>query len=166
MQNITLYKNRLIKPFWRVWNAAGSDGRGVIGALEANFVYPAHDKQGFERTIVLASLEARLQVMQKKYWSSNCHFIGYAKRRNVKNSIVSPDEKKPNACSVLKINSCSLFSSNVGPTNSGVECKTGLIHSSINEGQLGAGSIPRLRRVLESAAPRSFFNTSKTSNHV
>lgn len=38
------HKNRLIKPFWRVWNAAGSDGRGVIGVLEANFVEPAHDK--------------------------------------------------------------------------------------------------------------------------
>ncbi|PHT98271.1 hypothetical protein BC332_32791 [Capsicum chinense] len=39
------HKNRLIKPFWRVWNAAGSDGRCVIGVLEANFVEPAHDKQ-------------------------------------------------------------------------------------------------------------------------
>lgn len=38
------------------------------GVLEANFVKPAHDKQGFERTIVLARLEARLLVMQKKYW--------------------------------------------------------------------------------------------------
>lgn len=38
------------------------------GVLEANFVKPAHDKQGFERTIVLARLEARLQAMQKKYW--------------------------------------------------------------------------------------------------
>ncbi|GJS71684.1 microrchidia 7-like protein [Tanacetum coccineum] len=26
------HKNRLIKPFWRVWNAAGSDGRGVTAA--------------------------------------------------------------------------------------------------------------------------------------
>ncbi|XP_030969075.1 protein MICRORCHIDIA 7-like [Quercus lobata] len=24
------HKNRLIKPFWRLWNAAGSDGCGVI----------------------------------------------------------------------------------------------------------------------------------------
>ncbi|KAL0342297.1 UNVERIFIED_CONTAM: protein MICRORCHIDIA 4 [Sesamum calycinum] len=62
----------------------GSDGRGVIGVLEANFVEPAHDKQGFERTTVLARLETRLIQMQKAYWSSNCHKIGYAPRRNKK----------------------------------------------------------------------------------
>lgn len=85
------------QPFWRLWNAAGSDGRGVIGppsafksqdfrnfwlmgyhlwysqfmsagVLEANFVEPAHDKQGFERTNVLARLEGRLVQMQKNYW--------------------------------------------------------------------------------------------------
>ncbi|XP_010250612.1 PREDICTED: protein MICRORCHIDIA 7 isoform X2 [Nelumbo nucifera] len=71
-------------PFWRVWNAAGSDGRGVIGVLEANFVEPAHDKQGFERTTVLSRLEARLVQMQKNYWSTNCHKIGYAPRRQKK----------------------------------------------------------------------------------
>ncbi|XVF11480.1 hypothetical protein REPUB_Repub08aG0031200 [Reevesia pubescens] len=86
VQGFNVYhKNRLIKPFWRVWNAAGSDGRGVIGVLEANFVEPAHDKQGFERTTVLARLEARLVQMQKLYWSTNCHKIGYAPRRNKKN---------------------------------------------------------------------------------
>ncbi|MCD7471489.1 hypothetical protein HAX54_011949 [Datura stramonium] len=85
IQGFNVYhKNRRNQPFWRVWNAAGSDGRGVIGVLEANFVEPAHDKQGFERTIVLARLEARLLVMQKKYWSENCHLIGYAKRRNAR----------------------------------------------------------------------------------
>ncbi|XWS60228.1 hypothetical protein CRYUN_Cryun07bG0017800 [Craigia yunnanensis] len=86
VQGFNVYhKNRLIKPFWRVWNAAGSDGRGVIGVLEANFVEPAHDKQGFERTTVLARLEARLVQMQKAYWTTNCHRIGYAPRRNKKN---------------------------------------------------------------------------------
>ncbi|GAB4845779.1 Protein MICRORCHIDIA 4 [Ancistrocladus abbreviatus] len=85
VQGFNVYhKNRLIKPFWRVWNAAGSDGRGVIGVLEANFVEPAHDKQGFERTTVLARLEAKLLQLQKTYWSSNCHLIGYAPRRNKK----------------------------------------------------------------------------------
>ncbi|KAL4192031.1 hypothetical protein AMTRI_Chr06g191980 [Amborella trichopoda] len=85
VQGFNVYhKNRLIKPFWRVWNAAGSDGRGVIGVLEANFVEPAHDKQGFERTTVLSRLEARLVQMQKHYWSSNCHLVGYAPRRNKK----------------------------------------------------------------------------------
>lgn len=41
----------------------------TAGVLEANFVEPAHDKQGFERTTVLARLEARLIQMQKTYWS-------------------------------------------------------------------------------------------------
>jgi hypothetical protein len=72
VQGFNVYhKNRLIKPFWRIWNAAGSDGRGVIGVLEANFVEPAHDKQGFERTTVLSRLEARLLHMQKDYWSDS-----------------------------------------------------------------------------------------------
>ncbi|KAJ8439116.1 hypothetical protein Cgig2_027042 [Carnegiea gigantea] len=84
IQGFNVYhKNRLIKPFWRVWNAAGSDGRGVIGVLEANFVEPAHDKQGFERTTVLSRLEARLVQMQKDYWRDHCHEVGYAPRRPV-----------------------------------------------------------------------------------
>ncbi|GFZ21091.1 histidine kinase-, DNA gyrase B-, and HSP90-like ATPase family protein [Actinidia rufa] len=93
IQGFNVYhKNRLIKPFWRVWNAAGSDGRGVIGVLEANFVEPAHDKQGFERTTPLARLEARLIVIQKNYWSSFCQKIGYAPRRHSKKP-VSPDRE-------------------------------------------------------------------------
>ncbi|KAH0691621.1 hypothetical protein KY289_018979 [Solanum tuberosum] len=85
VQGFNVYhKNRLIKPFWRLWHAPGSDGRGVIGVLEANFVEPAHDKQGFERTTVLSRLEARLVQMQKTYWSTLCHKIGYAPRRNKK----------------------------------------------------------------------------------
>mgnify|MGYP000465154230 CR=1 FL=1 len=39
-----------------------------LGVLEANFVEPAHDKQGFEKTNVLARLETRLLQMQKTYW--------------------------------------------------------------------------------------------------
>ncbi|KAL3631725.1 hypothetical protein CASFOL_024709 [Castilleja foliolosa] len=81
VQGFNVYhKNRLIKPFWRVWHPPGSDGRGVIGVLEANFVEPAHDKQGFERTTVLARLETKLIQMQKTYWHTNCHKIGYAVR--------------------------------------------------------------------------------------
>ncbi|GJS73050.1 microrchidia 7-like protein [Tanacetum coccineum] len=94
VQGFNVYhKNRLIKPFWRIWNAAGSDGRGVIGVLEANFVEPAHDKQGFERTNVLQRLETRLVHMQKTYWNTYCHKIGYAPRRNKKNleDELSPD---------------------------------------------------------------------------
>lgn len=83
VQGFNVYhKNRLIKPFWRLWNTAGSDGRGVIGVLEANFVEPAHDKQGFERTTVLARLENKLVHMQRTYWRNYCHKIGYAPRYN------------------------------------------------------------------------------------
>ncbi|XP_072951406.1 protein MICRORCHIDIA 7-like isoform X2 [Typha angustifolia] len=79
IQGFNVYhKNRLIKPFWRVWTAAGSGGRGVIGVLEANFVEPAHDKQDFERTTILSRLEVRLVQMQKTYWSTNSHRVGYA----------------------------------------------------------------------------------------
>ncbi|KAF3787229.1 MICRORCHIDIA 7 protein [Nymphaea thermarum] len=93
VQGFNVYhKNRLIKPFWRVWNAAGSDGRGVIGVLEANFVEPAHDKQDFERTTILSRLEARLVQIQKNYWSSNCHKIGYAPRNRGKSiELFSPE---------------------------------------------------------------------------
>ncbi|KAI4354668.1 hypothetical protein L6164_003515 [Bauhinia variegata] len=87
IQGFNVYhKNRLIKPFWRVWNAAGSNGRGVIGVLEVNFIEPAHDKQGFERTIALSRLETRLKELQKSYWSKYCHQIGYAARRQGANS--------------------------------------------------------------------------------
>ncbi|PHT65378.1 hypothetical protein T459_29803 [Capsicum annuum] len=143
------HKNRLIKPFWRVWNTAGSDGCDVIGVLEANFVEPAHDKQGFERTIVLARLEAYLQVIQK-YWSSNYHFIGHAKRRNVMNTIVSPDQKEPNAYSAPTIKSCSPFSSNVGNTachddrsklkSTPVKREMGPVHSSIKDSSVQKAS--------------------------
>uniref|UniRef100_A0ACD5ZKT5 Uncharacterized protein n=2 Tax=Avena sativa TaxID=4498 RepID=A0ACD5ZKT5_AVESA len=78
IQGFNVYhRNRLIKPFWRVWTLPGSQGRGIIGVLEVNFVEPAHDKQDFERTNSLSRLEARLTLMQKKYWSENCHRIGY-----------------------------------------------------------------------------------------
>ncbi|XP_023766463.1 protein MICRORCHIDIA 7 [Lactuca sativa] len=87
------HKNRLIKPFWRLWNSTGSDGRGVIGVLEANFVEPAHDKQGFERTIVLSRLESRLLQMQKTYWRTHCHKIGYAPR--ISNSSLHDSETSP-----------------------------------------------------------------------
>ncbi|XP_065872876.1 protein MICRORCHIDIA 7 [Euphorbia lathyris] len=93
VQGFNVYhKNRLIKPFWRLWNSSGSDGRGVIGVLEANFVEPAHDKQGFERTTVLARLESRLVQMQKTYWYTYCHKIGYAPRRNKKSVDESQDK--------------------------------------------------------------------------
>ncbi|MCL7029337.1 hypothetical protein MKW94_021927 [Papaver nudicaule] len=79
IQGFNVYhRNRLIKPFWRVWNTPSSGGRGVIGLLEANFVKPAHDKQDFERTNVLSRLESKLAKTQKRYWYDNKGAIGYA----------------------------------------------------------------------------------------
>ncbi|KAJ1411869.1 hypothetical protein SESBI_20928 [Sesbania bispinosa] len=89
-------------PFWRIWNPAGSGGRGVIGVLEANFVEPAHDKQGFERTLVLSRLESRLIQMQKNYWGSNCHKIGYASNRTKKQINDSADKAERNGGRVMK----------------------------------------------------------------
>ncbi|CAN6248078.1 unnamed protein product [Urochloa humidicola] len=96
VQGFNVYhNNRLIKPFWRVWTAAGSGGRGVIGVLEANFIEPAHDKQDFERTTLLIRLEARLVQMQKDYWSGNAHRIGYVAPRPGRNSEAEERENFP-----------------------------------------------------------------------
>ncbi|XP_066350304.1 protein MICRORCHIDIA 4-like isoform X2 [Miscanthus floridulus] len=89
----------LLKPFWRVWTAAGSGGRGVIGVLEANFIEPAHDKQDFERTTLLARLEARLVQMQKDYWSGNAHRIGYVAPRSGRNSEAGDGDSPENTAS-------------------------------------------------------------------
>ncbi|KAF8114347.1 hypothetical protein N665_0039s0109 [Sinapis alba] len=71
------HKNRLIMPFWQVVTYSDSRGRGVVGALEANFVEPTHNKQDFEKTVLLQKLEKRLKEMTVEYW--NCHsvLIGY-----------------------------------------------------------------------------------------
>ncbi|XP_077227402.1 protein MICRORCHIDIA 7-like [Tasmannia lanceolata] len=110
IQGFNVYhKNRLIKPFWRVWNAAGSGGRGVIGVLEANFVEPAHDKQGFERTTVLSRLETRLIQMQKTYWGTYSHKIGYAARPNKK--VIDEDSAKETSPEVPETSSRNLKNS-------------------------------------------------------
>ncbi|CAM6039295.1 unnamed protein product [Sphagnum compactum] len=44
----------IMLPFWNIWNCTGSDGQGIVGVLEVNFVQPAHDKQGIECTTMLA----------------------------------------------------------------------------------------------------------------
>ncbi|GBG78259.1 hypothetical protein CBR_g26290 [Chara braunii] len=67
-------------PFWRVWNTNSSDGRGVVGVLEANFIEPAHDKQDFERTSLMLKLETRLRLMAQEYWKLHCHLIGYQRK--------------------------------------------------------------------------------------
>ncbi|KAF3785546.1 MICRORCHIDIA 6 protein [Nymphaea thermarum] len=78
VQGFNVYhKNRLIRPFWRVWLDPSSRGKGVVGVLEANFIEPAHDKQDFEKTAVFQKLEARLKTMAVEYWNLHCALIGY-----------------------------------------------------------------------------------------
>ncbi|TYK29629.1 protein MICRORCHIDIA 7-like [Cucumis melo var. makuwa] len=116
VQGFNVYhKNRLIKPFWRIWNPAGSDGRGVVGVLEANFVEPAHDKQGFERTIVLSRLESRLIQIQKDYWTKNCQVVGYAPRRRLVESNNNMDKMNGGANVGSGINLSSSTSSTTPP---------------------------------------------------
>ncbi|XP_023633380.1 protein MICRORCHIDIA 4 [Capsella rubella] len=94
VQGFNVYhQHRLIMPFWRVWNAAGSDGRGVIGVLNANFIEPSHDKQGFVTGKVLSRLQAKLLKMQKDYWRANCGKIGYAPRQG-KNSAKDTNDRE------------------------------------------------------------------------
>ncbi|KAA0044501.1 protein MICRORCHIDIA 7-like [Cucumis melo var. makuwa] len=119
VQGFNVYhKNRLIKPFWRIWNPAGSDGRGVVGVLEANFVEPAHDKQGFERTIVLSRLESRLIQIQKDYWTKNCQVVGYAPRRRLVESNNNMDKMNGGANVGSGINLSSSTSSTTPPPTS------------------------------------------------
>eukprot|EP00898_Chlorokybus_atmophyticus_P000088 jgi/Chlat1/107/Chrsp1S03086 len=70
-------KNRLIKPFWKVYSSASSTGRGVVGILEANFIEPAHDKQDFEKSYTLSRLEVRLKKLVTDYWRENAGKVGY-----------------------------------------------------------------------------------------
>ncbi|CAN1175198.1 Protein MICRORCHIDIA 4 [Linum perenne] len=154
VQGFNVYhKNRLIKPFWRLWNAAGSDGRGVIGVLEANFVEPAHDKQGFERTTVLARLETRLIQMQKNYWCSNCHKIGYAPRRNKKAGSEETETTSPR-------------DQNLGgkaSERSGKDVQYGEQHFS-GKGNNVTRSQVKSRKVVESCEPSSPTKDANKSN--
>ncbi|KAH7427145.1 hypothetical protein KP509_10G031800 [Ceratopteris richardii] len=91
------HKNRLIMPFWKVFQENSSRGRGVVGVLEANFMEPAHDKQDFERTPILQRLETRLKQMTVEYWNLHCNLIGYQapKQSNKNRSSASQNESAP-----------------------------------------------------------------------
>ncbi|XP_038893629.1 protein MICRORCHIDIA 2-like isoform X2 [Benincasa hispida] len=65
------------EPFWKVTGDGTSKGLGVVGVLEANFLEPVHDKQGFERSSAFIRLETRLKQMVMEYWKSCCHLVGY-----------------------------------------------------------------------------------------
>jgi len=71
------HRNRLIKPFWKVYTSASSVGRGVIGFLQVDFVEPAHDKQDFENTPPLQKLEKYLKRQVPLYWRTKSHLVGY-----------------------------------------------------------------------------------------
>ncbi|KAL9660598.1 hypothetical protein QQ045_025415 [Rhodiola kirilowii] len=88
------HKNRLIMPLWRVWNPAGAGGRGVIGVLEANFIEPSHNKQGFECTKMMAKLVY-----------ANSHEVGYAARPQSAKSFNSGNKKSFSSFNISKSNS-------------------------------------------------------------
>ncbi|GMH40959.1 hypothetical protein BSKO_08863 [Bryopsis sp. KO-2023] len=71
------HRNRLIKPYWKVYSSASSVGRGVIGYLQVDFVEPAHDKQDFENTPPLQKLEKYLKRQVPHFWRNKAHLIGY-----------------------------------------------------------------------------------------
>jgi hypothetical protein len=135
IQGFNVYhKNRLIKPFWKIWNCTGSDGRGIIGVLEANFVEPAHDKQGFERTTVLSRLESRLLQMQKNFWANNCHKVGYVSKKNKKKNI--PPAPLPSEPVVNRGQGSTLSSPMSDPH---ADLRLSLPSNSLNEGRRGGG---------------------------
>ncbi|URE24952.1 Histidine kinase-, DNA gyrase B-, and HSP90-like ATPase, partial [Musa troglodytarum] len=74
------HKNRLILPFCQVACTSGSRCRGVVGVLEANFIKPTHDKQGFEKSSLFKKLETRLKEMTYEYWEHHSHLVGYTKK--------------------------------------------------------------------------------------
>ncbi|XP_072956083.1 protein MICRORCHIDIA 6-like isoform X1 [Typha angustifolia] len=92
------HKNRLILPFHRIVNSSGSKGRGIAGVLEANFIKPTHDKQGFERSTIYQKLENRLREMTYEYWEYHCHLLGYTKDSL---SVPTPHQLLPSICNGL-----------------------------------------------------------------
>ncbi|KAI3889027.1 hypothetical protein MKX03_012460, partial [Papaver bracteatum] len=74
------HKNRLIMPFWDVVSQ-NDKGRGVVGALEVNFIQPTRNKQEFEKTTVFQRLETRLKGMTLEYWDKHSELIGYQQRK-------------------------------------------------------------------------------------
>uniref|UniRef100_A0A0E0CK97 Morc S5 domain-containing protein n=1 Tax=Oryza meridionalis TaxID=40149 RepID=A0A0E0CK97_9ORYZ len=166
IQGFNVYhKNRLIKPFWRVWALPGIQGRGVIGVLEVNFVEPAHDKQDFERTNSFARLEARLNLMQKKYWSDNCHRIGYggnsANRRSGREYKGPTSDQSPEGC---KSSNYLQRKRSVGSPYSGSSnnnSKTGI--TSLNTSKI---SLPESRFSLRTTAQQTVEKTKRTLRYT
>ncbi|XP_066163956.1 protein MICRORCHIDIA 7 isoform X6 [Oryza sativa Japonica Group] len=172
MKNHVIYKPvmtdgfpRDIDPFWRVWALPGIQGRGVIGVLEVNFVEPAHDKQDFERTNSLARLEARLNLMQKKYWSDNCHRIGYggnsANRKSGREYKGPTSDQSPEGCrsSNYLQRKRSFGSPYSGSSNN--NSKTGI--TSLNTSKI---SLPESRFSLRTTAQQTVEKTKRTLRYT
>lgn len=96
------HKNRLIRPFWKVTGDGNSQGLGVVGVLEANFIEPAHDKQDFERSSLFHKLEQKLKQMQLEYWRGHCELIGH--KPIVKNTSMRNMQKEFPAHPPVKLN--------------------------------------------------------------
>ncbi|XP_010492059.1 PREDICTED: protein MICRORCHIDIA 5-like [Camelina sativa] len=165
IQGFNVYhKNRLIKPFWRVWTAAGSDGRGVIGILEANFIQPAHNKQGFERTAVLAKLEGRLIHHQKQYWSSRCQEIGYAPRRKQKSYYESNVTETTRPLNNTNLNRGPSPTAAPGPCRQNVESFVRNQNTQVNTQQASGVKIqPEIRSTNKTPLGRSFQETGSVN---
>ncbi|XP_047312207.1 protein MICRORCHIDIA 2-like isoform X2 [Impatiens glandulifera] len=89
-------KNRLIKPFWQVLTSCGSEGNGVIGILEANFIHPAHDKQDFERSTAVIRLQTKLRQIQSEYWKNYCHLVGFQPvKSTIRKALKSSEAQSP-----------------------------------------------------------------------
>lgn len=86
------HKNRLILPFWPA-GSERSNGRGIAGVLEANFIRPTHDKQDFEKTGLFQRLETRLKDMTREYRKHNGHLIYYTRRATTKTCAGSSSAK-------------------------------------------------------------------------
>uniref|UniRef100_A0A0D9YS39 Morc S5 domain-containing protein n=1 Tax=Oryza glumipatula TaxID=40148 RepID=A0A0D9YS39_9ORYZ len=157
IQGFNVYhKNRLIKPFWRLWALPGIQGRGVIGVLEVNFVEPAHDKQDFERTNSLARLEAR---------SDNCHRIGYggnsANRKSGREYKGPTSDQSPEGCrsSNYLQRKRSFGSPYSGSSNN--NSKTGI--TSLNTSKI---SLPESRFSLRTTAQQTVEKTKRTLRYT
>ncbi|KAI3919455.1 hypothetical protein MKW98_030166 [Papaver atlanticum] len=87
------HKNRLIMPFWNVVSQ-NDKGRGVVGALEVNFIQPTHNKQEFEKTTVFQRLQSRLKGMTLEYWDKHSELIGYQQRKKKPSTSEPPPVSK------------------------------------------------------------------------
>ncbi|RWW24951.1 hypothetical protein GW17_00010738 [Ensete ventricosum] len=182
VQGFNVYhKNRLIKvllvllshsfifytcslvPFWRVWSAAGSDGRGVIGtsvAYSSSLFFGCYPEPN-----------VFLQV------SNNCHRIGYAPRFNKKN-IEQDDNGKASASAIVLGKSgnqksgisassmdCGVKSSTKFGMNIRAQSRSSGTHAVDDDSDSETECTASDKRTHDSNIPKAFF-TSRTSDKI